>query len=98
LRQSEHNKMSSNLPPDAKLTRLQLAATLTDAGFPITVPTLASMATRGGGPPFQHWGPRCIYTWETSLRWAEQRLSAPADSTSAAKVRRKSAGVAPEAA
>ncbi len=70
--------------PDTKLTREQLAGALTEAGYPISKATLATKATRGGGPPFQLWGTKPLYTWGQSLEWAERRLSAPVGSTSEA--------------
>ena len=41
---------------DTRLTRNATAAALTAAGFPIRAATLATKATRGGGPPFQRFG------------------------------------------
>src|SRR5271170_840274 len=38
--------------PDALLTRAATAAALTDTGFPVSPATLATQATRGGGPPY----------------------------------------------
>jgi hypothetical protein len=73
--------------PSARNTRLRrraLARALSAAGFPMTEATLATRAVRGGGPPFQRWGRIPIYTWGTSLDWAESRLSAPVGSTSEA--------------
>jgi hypothetical protein len=76
--------MPSTIFPDdnALLTRDQTAAALTAAGFPTSSKTLATKATRGGGPPFQRYGPRCLYKWGNSLRWAHSRLSPPISSTS----------------
>ena len=39
--------------PDALLTRSETAAALTAAGFPVRAATLATKATRGGGPAFR---------------------------------------------
>jgi hypothetical protein len=72
------------LAPETKLRRVALASALTEAGFPISPATLASMATRGNGPSFQHWGRIPLYTWSSSLEWARSRLSAPRANTSAA--------------
>ena len=58
------------LASDTKLRRAALASALTEAGFPISPATLASMATRGSGPSFQHWGRIPLYTWGSSLEWA----------------------------
>src|SRR6516164_6710537 len=46
--------------PDALLPRDKFAAALTEAGFPTSAKTLATKATRGGGPPFQKYGPRAL--------------------------------------
>jgi hypothetical protein len=67
--------------PDDLLTRDATAAALTEAGYPTSPKTLASKATRGGGPPFQHYGPRVLYRWKFSLAWAEGRLTPPRYST-----------------
>lgn len=67
---------------DALLTRDQTAAALTRAGFPTAAATLATMATRGGGPPYQKYGPRVIYRWGDALAWARGRLSRPVHTTS----------------
>src|SRR5271154_2572912 len=42
--------------PDTLLTRVGCAAALTAAGFPTSPKTLATKASRGGGPPFRRWG------------------------------------------
>jgi hypothetical protein len=68
---------SSEIKPNDRLTRNQLAAALTDIGLPIAPATLAAMAVRGDGPPFQVWGRRPLYSWESSLAWAQGRLNAP---------------------
>ena len=67
--------------PDALLTRDATAAALTEAGYPTSPKTLATKATRGGGPPFQHFGPRVLYRWKHSLAWAEGRLTPPRRNT-----------------
>jgi hypothetical protein len=76
--------MSHTIVPDphALLTRDQAAAALTAAGFPVKAKTLATKATRGGGPPFQRFGPRPLYKWADALQWAQSRLSPPIGSTS----------------
>ena len=57
---------------------------LTKAGYPIKSKTLATMATRGGGPPYRLFGRRALYRWGDSLQWAQRRLSAPRCTTSEA--------------
>ena len=71
--------------PDALLNRHHTAHALTEAGYPISPATLATKASRGGGPPYQLFGPRVIYRWGSSLDWAKGRLSKSRTSTSADK-------------
>jgi hypothetical protein len=68
--------------PDTQLTRDKTAAALTAAGFPIKAKTLATKATRGGGPPYRLFGPRAVYRWGDALAWAQKRLTDPRTSTS----------------
>lgn len=68
--------------PDALLTREELAEALTGAGYPTSPATLATKASRGGGPPYRRYGPRAIYRWGDSLSWAQSRLSPLIRSTS----------------
>ena len=68
--------------PTAQLTRLAAAQALTNAGYPISVATLTTKATRGGGPPFRKWGTRVLYTWSETLAWAESKVSSRRRSTS----------------
>ncbi len=81
--------MATGIPnnPDALLTRDAVAAALAESGYPIKPKTLATKATRGGGPPFRHFGARVLYKWSDALAWAEGRLSPPRHSTSEADVR-----------
>jgi hypothetical protein len=67
---------------NALLTRDRVAEALTEAGFPTKAKTLATKASRGGGPPFRKFGPRAIYRWADALEWAQERLSEPRLSTS----------------
>jgi hypothetical protein len=68
--------------PEALLTRDQVAAALTAAGFPVKPKTLATKATRGGGPTYRLFGPRVLYRWGDALDWATSRLTVPRQSTS----------------
>jgi hypothetical protein len=63
--------------PDTKLGRRATAQALTEAGHPIAEATLATMGTRGGGPPFEKWNRKPLYRWGTSLEWARARTSRP---------------------
>jgi hypothetical protein len=74
--------MASSENPDALLTREQSAAALREAGYPISPKTLATQATRGGGPPYRYFGPRVLYRRADLLAWAQGRLSEARSSTS----------------
>jgi len=68
--------------PNALLTRKATADALTAAGFPVRAATLATKASRGGGPPFRRFGRVPLYSWRTSLDWATSRLGPLMRSTS----------------
>jgi hypothetical protein len=67
---------------DALLTRDATALALTESGFPIAGPTLATKANRGGGPPFRRFGRRPLYRWGDALDWARSRLGERVSNTS----------------
>jgi hypothetical protein len=81
---SKRFAMSFPLDPGALLLRKQTAEALTSAGYPTASATLATMATRGGGPPYRLFGRRAVYRLGDALDWAQSRLSAPRRSTSEA--------------
>jgi len=70
--------------PNTLLPRMATAEALTAAGFPTRPATLATKASRGGGPPFRHWGRIPVYRWGDVLEWAQSRLSRRMRSTSEA--------------
>ena len=67
---------------DTLLTREAAAAALTAAGYPVATGTLATKATRGGGPPYSLFSGRALYQWGSALAWAQSRMTAPRGSTS----------------
>lgn len=74
--------------PDALLTRERTARALTDAGYPVSPKTLATKATRGGGPPYSLFSGRALYRWGDALDWARSLTTAPRRSTSEADAQR----------
>jgi len=78
--------MSYPIPdsPDSLLRREPTAEALTALGYPIRAKTLATKATRGGGPPFRKFGPWPLYRWGDALAWAQSRLEEPRYTTSEA--------------
>jgi hypothetical protein len=79
-----HNGASPD--PDRLLRRVEAAAALNRAGFPISSKTLATMVTRGRGPPYQVFGRIPLYRFGDLMRWAAARLTAPRRSSSEADV------------
>jgi hypothetical protein len=74
--------------PNTMLRRVPLSAALTAAGYPVSAATLATKATRGGGPPFRSFGRVPLYRWGDAQAWAEDKMSAPRCSTSEADAQR----------
>ena len=63
------------------LTREATAEALTAAGFPTSPATLATKASRGGGPPFRRFGARPLYRWGDAIEWARSKLGPVVRST-----------------
>ena len=74
----------SSIPtnPDALLTRNRTSQALKEAGYPVEPSTLATKASRGGGPEYEKFGPRVLYRWGKALTWAQSKLTAPRRNTS----------------
>ena len=68
--------------PDALLTRDQVATALTATGYPVKAKTLATKATRGGGPIYKLFGTRPLYRWGDAIAWAQSRCTEPRRSSS----------------
>lgn len=75
--------------PDTLLTRERTAAALTAAGYPVATKTLATKATRGGGPPYSLFSGRALYRWGDALEWARSLMTPPRRSTAEADVQRR---------
>lgn len=67
--------------PDALLRRKLTADALTEVGYPTSEKTLATKASRGGGPPYHRYGRYPLYRWSEVLAWAEARLEPARSST-----------------
>jgi hypothetical protein len=74
------------IPTDLEtlLIRAAAARALTEAGYPVARATLATLASRGGGPPYRRFGRIPLYRWADLLGWAQSRLGPPMRSTSEA--------------
>lgn len=68
--------MSPPTDKDTLLLRKDAAIALSAAGYPIAVPTLATMASKGTGPKFRRFGSKTIYRWGDLIEWAESRSAA----------------------
>lgn len=62
---------SDAIDPNALLNRTQAATALTDAGYPTSAATLATLASRGGGPEYSRFGAHALYRWSNTLNWAK---------------------------
>lgn len=67
---------------DKYLDRAEAAEYLTSRGLRISKTTLQKFATIGGGPEYQRFGHRSVYTAAGLDAWAQRKLSAPRASTS----------------
>ena len=71
-----------------KYSRDEAARFLRANGLRTTAASLATMATRGGGPPYFKIGKQCFY-WQIDLEmWVEQRSTGLLDSTSTTQGKR----------
>lgn len=68
--------------PDALLRRKLTSEILTEAGYPTSEKTLATLASRGNGPPYHLYGRYPLYRWGDALSWAQARLKPARRSTS----------------
>jgi hypothetical protein len=68
--------------PDFLLNRREGAAALKSRGFKVAPTSLATMASRGGGPKFRKFGRIPLYRWGDLLEWAQSRLGPVVSSTS----------------
>ncbi len=69
---------------DPLLDRRAASVLLAELGFPCAAATLATLATRGGGPPFSKFGCRALYRRADLVAWAQAKLTPPRRSTSEA--------------
>jgi len=81
-RKNRPPQSSYALDVQALLTRAKLSEELNKMGYPVAAKTLATKASRGGGPPYVLFGRRVLYRWGEALSWAEGRLTAPRCSSS----------------
>lgn len=65
-----------------KLSRAEAAAFLTARGYRISVATLGKYACVGGGPVFEKFGRRPLYTESSLIEWAKNKTTAPQPHTS----------------
>lgn len=58
------------------LTKKEASSYLTGTlGLPVAVQSLSKYITHGGGPAYQKFGGRVVYTKDALLAWANARLS-----------------------
>jgi len=69
---------------DRLLRRAATAEALQALGFPVAAKSLATRATRGGGPPFKRFGRIPLYRWGDCIDWANAALTLPHSTSKAA--------------
>lgn len=67
--------MTSNHSLDQYLNRDKAAQFLDKIGLRISAATLATFASRGGGPNYTRFGKRAVYLEKDLLEWASERMS-----------------------
>lgn len=67
---------------DRRLSRREAADFLTERGYRTAASTLAKLASVGGGPVFEKFGRRPLYTPGSLLSWVAERTSGPVRHTS----------------
>ena len=67
---------------DRRLTRREASDYLTERGYRVAPTTLAKYATVGGGPAFESFGRKPLYTEATLQDWIARRTTGPRRSTS----------------
>lgn len=68
---------------ERRLTRTEAAALLTQRGYRTAKATLDKLAVIGGGPTFEKFGRRPLYTEAALMAWVQSRTSGPRAHTSA---------------
>ncbi len=72
---------------ERRYTRTQAAKWLQDRGYPIAVATLAKYATLAGGPRYEKFGRKPLYTESDLIDWVAAKTGAPVRHSSASNVR-----------
>jgi hypothetical protein len=72
----------SSIDPETLLGRAQVGAALRARGIRVSPTTLATKATRGGGPPFRIFGKQAVYRWADVVAWVLETMGEPARTTS----------------
>ncbi len=67
-----------------RFTRREAAQWLTEQGFRTAEASLAKMATLGGGPTYEKFGRKPLYTEAGLLAWVASRTTGPRRNTSQA--------------
>lgn len=60
-----------------RLSRAEAAQFLAERGYQVSVATLGKYACTGGGPVYEKFGRRPLYTEKGLLEWAQGRTSPP---------------------
>jgi hypothetical protein len=64
-----------------RLNRIEAAQHCTDQGFKTSPATLATKASRGGGPAFSYWGSKPVYDPDDLDEWIASKVTCKVFST-----------------
>lgn len=67
---------------ERRYSRAEAAKFLTDRGYKVAIATLSKYAVVGGGPKYQKFGRKPLYTEAALLEWAKGKTSGPVSHTS----------------
>jgi hypothetical protein len=67
---------------DRRLSRREASDFLTTRGFRVAHATLAKLAVLGGGPTYEKFGRKPLYTEQGLLAWVASKTGAPQQHTS----------------
>lgn len=71
-----------SIPPETLLGRAQVGVALKARGILfVSTDTLATKATRGGGPPFKRFGKQAVYRWADVVAWVHETMGEAARTT-----------------
>ena len=67
----------TNAPPERRLTRQEASNFLSERGYRVAITTLSKYVVVGGGPPYEKFGRKPLYTPSGLLGWVSSKTGHP---------------------